>query len=270
MSAELVHRLGVLLCTAAGVWWLVRSLGAARHERRLRRRTGALLLPETETESSGRRLAVRSLLRPWLPVVGAVCAGWVLVGGAGGLLLGVAAGFGGRWWLRRRGGGSGRERDAPGRGARDLGHVARQLPLAADLLAACITAGASPVAAARAVGESLGGPVGERLSAGAAQIRLGGRPAEAWRALGALPGAGRLARLLERADESGVPAAAPVARLAAEIRADSGRAATERARRAAVMVTVPVGLCFLPAFIAVGVLPVVIGLAGGLLGGGGR
>jgi hypothetical protein len=31
-----------------------------------------------------------------------------------------------------------------------------------------------------------------------------------------------------------------------------------------------VGLCFLPAFIAVGVLPIVIGLAGGVLGGGGR
>ena len=35
------------------------------------------------------------------------------------------------------------------------------------------------------------------------------------------------------------------------------------------MVTAPVGLCFLPAFIAVGVAPVVIGLAGGVLGGGG-
>jgi hypothetical protein len=36
-----------------------------------------------------------------------------------------------------------------------------------------------------------------------------------------------------------------------------------------VLVTAPVGLCFLPAFIAVGVLPVVIGLAGSALGGGG-
>ena len=41
------------------------------------------------------------------------------------------------------------------------------------------------------------------------------------------------------------------------------------ARRAGVLVTAPVGLCFLPAFIAVGVLPVVIGLAGGVLGEGG-
>ena len=57
--------------------------------------------------------------------------------------------------------------------------------------------------------------------------------------------------------------------LAAEARAEWTRAATARARRAAVMVSAPVGLCFLPAFIAVGVLPVVIGLAGGVLGGGG-
>ncbi|MYR44002.1 hypothetical protein GTW67_18735, partial [Streptomyces sp. SID5910] len=74
---------------------------------------------------------------------------------------------------------------------------------------------------------------------------------------------------LERAEVSGMPAAGPVARLAAQARADGARAMTVRARRAAVMVTAPVGLCFLPAFVAVGVLPVVIGLADGVLGGGG-
>ncbi|MYS30664.1 hypothetical protein GTW38_27855, partial [Streptomyces sp. SID7804] len=84
-----------------------------------------------------------------------------------------------------------------------------------------------------------------------------------------LPGAAGLARLLERADVSGLPLAAPMARLAAEARAEWARASTARARKAAVLVSAPVGLCFLPAFIAVGVLPVVIGLAGGVLGGGG-
>jgi hypothetical protein len=66
------------------------------------------------------------------------------------------------------------------------------------------------------------------------------------------------------------PAAAPVAGLGADARADWARTATARARRAAVLVTAPMGLCFLPAFVTVGVLPVVIGLAGGVLGGGGR
>ncbi|MEV5339489.1 hypothetical protein AB0K93_13515, partial [Streptomyces sp. NPDC052676] len=95
------------------------------------------------------------------------------------------------------------------------------------------------------------------------------QPAEAWRALSALPGAGGLARLLERADVSGLPAAGPAARLAADARAEWARSATVRARRAAVLVTAPVGLCFLPAFLAVGVLPVVIGMAGEVMGGGG-
>ncbi|MFK4065104.1 type II secretion system F family protein [Streptomyces sp. NPDC029674] len=140
--------------------------------------------------------------------------------------------------------------------------------MAADLLAACVAAGASPVAAAQAVGESLQGPVGERLARGAAEVRLGAEPADAWRHLGAIPGAAPLARLLERAGESGAPAADPVARLAADVRAARARTATAAARRAAVLMTAPVGLCFLPAFVAVGVLPVVIGLAEGLLSAG--
>lgn len=264
MSTEVVHRLGVLLCGALGLWWLVRSLDTVRRERRLRRRLSAVLF--LEGVPSSRRLVVRDAARRWLPVAAVVCAGWVLVGGLMGLSLGLAAGCGLWRWRQRHSGGGSAEKSADTEYERD--RVARQLPLAADLLAACIAAGAGPVVAARAVGEALGGPVGQRLARGAAEARLGGEPAEAWRTLAALPGAGPLARLLERADESGVPAAAPVARLAVEARTAWARAATERARRAAVMVTAPVGLCFLPAFIAIGVLPVVIGLADGLLGGG--
>jgi pilus assembly protein TadC len=259
MSAEVVHRLGVFVCVTVALGRLVRSLDTARRERRLRRRlTGVLALPSTPPK---RPPAAREALRRWLPVMGLLCAGWVLVEGLVGMLAGAAAGAAlWRWRLRQGGSTPSQEYDAA--------DVARQLPLAADLLAACITAGASPVTAARAVGDALGGPVGERLARGAAQARLGGEPAEAWGPLAALPGAAPLARLLERAEESGVPAAVPVARLAVEARAERGRAATERARRAGVMVTVPVGLCFLPAFVAVGVMPVVIGLAGGLLAGG--
>ncbi len=116
----------------------------------------------------------------------------------------------------------------------------------------------------------MGGPVGDALARGAAEVRLGGEPEAAWHRLASLPGALPLARLLERADTSGLPLATPVGRLAAEARTEWTRAATARARKAAVLISAPVGLCFLPAFIAVGVLPVVIGLAGGVLGGGGR
>lgn len=261
MSAEVLHGLGALVCVALGLWLLMHQVDAVRRERTVRRRLGTVLL--RESLPSKLRPTVRNAVRRWLPVAGAVCAAWVLAGGLMGLLLGLAAGCGIWRWGQRH----------PGARLTKLEYdpveVARQLPLAADLLAACITAGAGPAVAARAVGEALGGPLGERLALGAAEARLGGEPAEAWRALASLPGAVPLARLLERAEETGVPVAALVARLAAEARAAWGRTATERARRAAVMVTVPVGLCFLPAFIAIGVLPVVIGLADGLLEGGG-
>lgn len=278
MSVEVVHRLGAALCVVVAVWALARALGAARRKRRTQRRLKAVVTggaraavgavgtgsalgtgSAVESASGGRRLVMRGELRRWLPVFGALSVCWAVVGGAAGVVVGLVAGFGIWRWQRR---------PAPVEEF-DAGLATRQLPLAADLLAACIAAGASPAVAAQAVGEALDGPVGKRLARGAAEVRLGGEPAEAWRGLAALPGARALARLLERAGESGVPAAGPVARIAAEARAEWGRTATARARRAGVLVTAPVGLCFLPAFIAIGVLPVVIGLAGGVLGGGG-
>ncbi|MFL5999805.1 MAG: type II secretion system F family protein [Streptomyces sp.] len=262
MSAEVVHRLGAVVGAALVIAWLARWAGAVRHGRRVRRRLGELLAAAQDTAESP-RFEARDLVQRWLPVLGVGCAGWVLVGGVAGVVVGLLVAVGlWRWRLRQTAGVGAEEADAR--------EAARQLPLAADLLAACIAAGAGPVIAAQAVGEALGGPVGEGLARGAAEVRLGGEPGEAWRRLASTPGAGALARLLERADVTGLPAAGPAAALAADARADWGRTATARARRAAVLVTAPVGLCFLPAFIAVGVLPIVIGLAGGVLGGGGR
>ncbi|MET8164208.1 type II secretion system F family protein [Streptomyces sp. NPDC005329] len=261
MSVEVVHKMGAAVGIVAAFWWLTRWWETERLERGARRRLAELLA--SGTAATVRGAGLRDAVRRWLPEASVVGAGWVVVGDVTGLVLGLIGAVGlGRW--RRR------QQTADVVSEADARLAARQLPLAADLLAACIAAGAGPVIAAQAVGEALGGPVGEGLARGAAEVRLGGEPATAWRRLASTPGAAALARLLERADVSGLPAAGPVARLAADTRADWTRAATARARRAAVMVTVPVGLCFLPAFIAVGVLPIVIGLAGGVLGGGDR
>ncbi|MEU2554191.1 type II secretion system F family protein [Streptomyces sp. NPDC013313] len=260
MSAEVVHRLGTAAAVLLSAGWAARWLVMARRRRRARRRVAVLL--DVVKAGSGPPFRAGDTVRRWLPVAGAMCGAWALAGGAAGAVVALAVGAGlWRWRLRRAG-------TAPAEDV-DTGLAARQLPLAADLLAACIAAGAGPVLAAQAVGEALAGPVGEALEQGAAEVRLGGEPADAWRRLAALPAAGALARLLERAGDSGLPAAGPVARLASDARVEWARAATVRARRAAVMVSAPVGLCFLPAFIAIGVLPVVIGLAGGVMGGGG-
>ncbi|MEV6835760.1 type II secretion system F family protein [Streptomyces sp. NPDC051133] len=257
MSGEVVHRLGTAGVVALALGWGIRWLETVRRRRRARRRMAELL--GLEVRERGRTFEIAGAVRRWLPPTGAACGAWVLVGGVTGAVLGLGAGaLLWRWQSRR----VADEAEAAG-----TAEAARRLPLAADLLAACIAAGAGPVIAAQAVGEALGGPVGEALARGAAEVRLGGRPAVAWRQLAALPGAGTLARLLERADETGLPAAVPVARLASDARAEWARTATARARRAAVLISAPVGLCFLPAFVAVGVLPVVIGLAGGVVGG---
>ncbi|WP_087885226.1 type II secretion system F family protein [Streptomyces alboflavus] len=279
VGAGVLHSLGAVVWSAAALVWLLLTLAAARRERAAGQRASALLRAggrpgrswgrgrgEGDEGAGGRawtRLwgdaesGRRALARRCLTVAVVVGAGWALVGGIVGCLVGVAAGCC-VWRLR-----PGADRKAEGEAA----EAARQLPLAADLLAACVAAGAGPVVAAQAVGESLGGPVGERLAWGAAQVRLGGAPADAWRRVGEIPGADALARLLDRTAESGSPAAGPVARFAADCRAEQGRTATARARRAAVQITAPVGLCFLPAFLAIGVVPVVIGLAGGLMSG---
>ncbi|WP_326811022.1 type II secretion system F family protein [Streptomyces scopuliridis] len=256
MTGEFAHRLWVAALVVTAIGSLASAVAAARRERRVRRRFAALLAAQYGRRRARPRAAAE-WARRWGPPAGAVIFGWVMVGGVAGWLVGLVGAYGVRRWLCTR-----KPDDRTG-----AEEAARQLPLAADLLAACIAAGAGPREAAEAVGESLGGPVGDRLSRTAAELRLGGEPAEAWGRFGEIPGAAGLARCLERAGSTGAPAAEPVSRLAEGSRAERARAAVARAQRAQVLITAPVGLCFLPAFLAVGVAPVVIGLASGLLNG---
>jgi len=84
----------------------------------------------------------------------------------GGLVFGCAVGSAATFVLLRRGARSERSR-SPG------GSVGRQLPVALDLLAACLAAGAAPVQAFAAVGEAFDGEVGIVLSAVARLVMLG-------------------------------------------------------------------------------------------------
>nr|WP_181923768.1 type II secretion system F family protein [Streptomyces inhibens] len=196
--------------------------------------------------------------KAWLGSLGAAAFVAILVGGVAGAMAGLAVGFGAHRWLARQ-----RGADAARLAAAE---VRAELAPAGDLLAACLAAGAGPRESAEAVGRSLDGPVAERLRQVAAELRLGGEPALVWPRLAALPGAEGLARCMERAGISGVPAVESASRIAAELRAEQARAAITWARRAGVLVTLPLAACFLPAFLTLGVAPVLIGLAGELLG----
>ncbi|MFI6147256.1 type II secretion system F family protein [Streptomyces sp. NPDC051109] len=255
MGGFVIHRLGMALCLAVAVLCTASAVAARVRERAARRRISALLSAEPERRAPAFGTGIRAAVTVWAGPAGALLAAWVLIGGVLGVPLGCGAAIGVWRWQRRA---------RPPAGV-DPREAERQLPFAADLLAACLAAGAAPVEAAEAVGESLGGPVGERLALAGAELRLGGEPGAAWGRLAEIPGARMLAECLERAARTGAPAAEPVSRLATALREDRARRAGARAQRAAVLVTAPVGLCFLPAFLAVGVAPVVIGMASGLL-----
>jgi Flp pilus assembly protein TadB len=198
--------------------------------------------------------APSSWVRPAAFAVGGAGIGW-LVGGVAGLLLGVAVLVVGPRLL-------GRLDDTED----DAAALAEELPLALDLLAACLAGGASLMVAVEAVRDAMPGPCGHRLGRVAAALAVGSGQDEAFRALGDDSGpAGSAARALARAAEGGTPVAAAVARVAAEARRTASAAAERRAKRAGVLAVGPLGACFLPAFVLLGVVPAVVGLGSPLL-----
>jgi pilus assembly protein TadC len=67
---------------------------------------------------------------------------------------------------------------------------------------------------------------------------------------------------------SGSALAQGIADLAEQSRQDATHAAAAAAERAGVLIAGPLGLCFLPAFVCLGIAPVVVGLAGEIFGSG--
>jgi pilus assembly protein TadC len=183
-------------------------------------------------------------------ILGAAVA--LLVGGWLGPLLGVLVALAVHRWT------SGLEtRAARARRAR----LSADVPAAADLLAACLVAGSGLETAAGAVADAVGGPLGDRLWATVSTLRLGGDPVACWRALEDDAPLAPLARALARAAASGAPVADVVSRLAEEQRRDRRWAAEAAARRVGVQSVAPLGVCFLPAFVLLGIVPVVAGIA---------
>ena len=142
--------------------------------------------------------------------------------------------------------------------------LAPDLPVACDLLAVCLAAGTPVGAALVAVAEAVPGALGERLAEVGGLYRLGAAPRRAWS--GAAPPLDVLARTVVRAGESGSAVVPALQRLATDLRS-TARSDTEAAvRRAGVWVLAPLGLCFLPAFLCLGVVPLVLGIADGVFG----
>ncbi len=215
--------------------------GGAGPDGRPSRRQGAGLL-----SGAWARVAAASLA--------GVCGAWLL-GGSIGLVAGPA--LGAAAWV-------GLGRLEPADVARARERTARTLPLVADLLAAALAAGSPPVTAVEAVGLAVGGPLGAALKAAAASARVGIEPSSAWMGLASEPALRPLARALAGAVTRGASPVASLERVAHDARDAARWAAEARARSLGAKAAAPLGLCFLPAFVLVGIVPIVV-TAGPLL-----
>lgn len=179
------------------------------------------------------------------------------------LLLAVAALLGvGRSGMLLRRGAHGDRRAEPV--SRRTGADPLAAASALDVMAVCLSAGMTVCAAASATAASAPPQLRSMLLRAADLLRLGADPDTAWSvgAGHADPASEALVRLARRSAQSGSALARGVAELAERSRQDAAHAASAAAERAGVLIAGPLGLCFLPAFVCLGVVPVVAGLAG--------
>jgi Flp pilus assembly protein TadB len=233
--------------SAALAGWLalpgdVRRPGAAR---------GAASAPPRRTDAEQR------WPRRWWWSASAGVGAWAFVSGAAGLVAGLVAAIVVCVVLDRA--------ETPARRERRL-RMQAELPHLVGLLAAAVRSGLPPAQALALVCLALPGPAADELGQVPPRIQLGLDPSEAWRILEADPALAPLGRTLARSAETGEPVGDALARLAAELAARARAETEDAARRVGVQAAVPLGLCLLPAFLLLGIVPVVAGLVSELGG----
>lgn len=133
------------------------------------------------------------------------------------------------------------------------------------LLAVALRSGCGVVEAVEAVARVSEGRVHSDLVRVAAAYRWGVDAGRAWTL--ADPGWSGVARALGVAERAGVPPSALLVDGAGDLRRDELAALDVAGARVGVRMVLPLGLAFLPAFCLTSVVPLVVALAGQVLGG---
>jgi Flp pilus assembly protein TadB len=144
----------------------------------------------------------------------------------------------------------------------DLPPAPHLVAAGAELLAACLEAGALPATALAVTGRSLPEPLGGHFAAAGHALRSGAPIEQALPELGTLA---PLATVFRRSAQTGSSIAGQLVAVAEQLRSDEHFERLERARRVGVLSALPLGLCMLPAFLLLAVVPAVIGLGAGVL-----
>lgn len=236
--------LAAFLAGACLWWWL-----PDRPDDRLRR-VGSR--PNTSAPQSRDGTAVR-----WIAAATAAVALIVLVGGP----LGIAAGVAAVVAIPRLVG-----RLEPRAVRQQRERLTRQSALLADLLAATLSSGATARDALAAAATAVGEPTASFLAPVVGAMDLGADPVQAWDDINPPEAHRVIVDALRRAHRSGAPASGVLARAADDLRREHRREVEVAARAAGVRAVAPLAACFLPAFLLIGVVPVVASLASGLVG----
>ncbi|RNL83289.1 type II secretion system F family protein [Halostreptopolyspora alba] len=215
------------------------------------RRRLAALLPPAAPRAEKRNRWLGHLVRASVGCLPALTLA-LLLDPVAGLVTGAVLGGVLCWRTCRR----------PGRTA-GAGAVAG-LPVAVDLLAAGVRAGGTISGVLAAVTPALGGPLGGALAGVAERVRLGAEPAAAWRGPHAPAELAAVGRAIARASETGAPITDILERQATEARQRERTRVHAATQRLGVLVVAPLGLCFLPAFVLIGIVPLAAGLISGL------
>ena len=169
------------------------------------------------------------------------------------VISGVALMVIGRWWCARMVAQLG-----PGSTRPDPLEVAATT----DLLALVLRGGCGVVDGLELVSAVSDDDVAADLASVAAAVRWGMPWARAWAAVG--PGWSAVGRALVLADSLGVAPSDPLARAAVDQRRDHAHRLEIGTARLGVRIVLPLGLAFLPAFVLLGLVPLVLALAGEL------
>lgn len=216
----------------------------------------ALPLTSNPHKAPARLKAMGAPRKPWAPnpthtrIALAVALG-LLTAVIAGLPLGpplAAAVATTTWWLA-------------GRTTRPRAPDPLALAAAWDLLAACLRAGLPVPTAVTAILDDLPAEAATALRSTADLLAMGADPVDAWLPAMRCPTTAPLARAARHTTRAGAALADMVDTQATTTRQSADDTAEAMAQRAGVLVAAPLGLCFLPAFICLGVAPVVTGLA---------
>ncbi len=140
-------------------------------------------------------------------------------------------------------------------------HMERQVPEVCDLLAATLASGASAHSAISAVARASQAPASEELLRVTAALRLGASPSSAWTQAVTSPEFARISAAFQRSAVSGAPIAEVLKSVARDERRRRRSTVEIAARSAGVRAVAPLAACFLPAFVLLGIVPVVASMA---------